>query len=549
MSIIRAGTIACLVICGASFARAQEDRSAGFARASESSASRARWFRWLERPAKRNTKEPTTSTQDRLTVPSPKRAREQIGTNPSAVRRAQNIDTPDLSAVQAAQTEVARPQPALVASESQSPQSETANGPDAPTTTDSDTQRAGTPAAREDSRGLLMRALSAPDDSPWKLRGWIENSFTYNANGFGNGLNFGVAPNTKANQWMGNQYYFIAEKPLKQDDTVNFGFRMDNMFGNDWQFTYMQGLFNGAFRNGSFAGYDMPQLFGEMHLPILTPGGLDIKGGRWYTITGYESVPAADRTLLSVPDSFTYGQPFTHVGVLTTLHVTEKINLFNGSINGWDRWIDQRYLWGYIGGFNWASPDDKNKLSFATVWGPNQFPSFLPANQPIYPTGYINVPSVAGLNNPGYHRNDRTAFTIVGSHKWTEKLTQFMGTGGAVERSIPGLGATVIDGVPQSAKPKDDTWYGYVNMFGYAFNDKLTGVWRSEVFWDTNGARTGLLVGDRYYEMTLALRYKPKNWLLIRPEARYDWSQFHRAYSNDTRKSQFTLGIDVLLLF
>ena len=84
-----------------------------------------------------------------------------------------------------------------------------------------------------------MRALGVPDTSPFKIRGWIENSFTYNANGRGNGVNFGVNPNFKADQWMGNQYYIIAEKPLRPDDSVNFGFRMDNMLGNDWQFTYM----------------------------------------------------------------------------------------------------------------------------------------------------------------------------------------------------------------------------------------------------------------------------------------------------------------------
>jgi hypothetical protein len=404
-------------------------------------------------------------------------------------------------------------------------------------------------ATKYEARGLLMEALGVPEDTPFTIYGWIQNSFTGNANGRGSGTNFGVYPNFKADQWMGNQYYVIVEKKLKQQDTINFGFRIDNLFGNDWQFTYMQGLFNRAFPNGWFPGYDMAQLYGEMHLPILTPLGLDVKGGRWYTISGYEVVPAADRTLLSVPYSFTYGQPFTHVGVLTTLHLTDKIKLYNGSINGWDRWIDQRYIWGYIGGFAWTSRDAKNKLAFTAVWGPDQFPSFLPANQPIYPTGYINVPSVAGLNNPGYHRDDRTLFTLVYTRKWTGMLNQVIGTGAGMERAIPGLGAPLVDGVPQNAQAKYDTWYGFVNTFLYSFTDTLTGVWRSEVFWDTNGARTGMLVGDRYYEMTLGLRYKPKAWLMIRPEVRYDWSQFHPAYSNDTRKSQLTLGFDVLLLF
>ncbi len=404
-------------------------------------------------------------------------------------------------------------------------------------------------AATEDARTLLMEVLGVPEDAPFKIRGWIENSYTGNTNGRGNGINFGVNPNYKADQWMGNQYYLIVERPLKQEDKVNFGFRMDNLFGNDWRFTFMQGLFNRAFPNGWFAGYDMPQFFGEVHLPILTPGGLDIKGGRWYTIAGYESVMAPERTLLSVPYSFAYGQPFTHIGVLTTLHVTDRIDLYNGSINGWDRWINQRYIWGYIGGFAWTSRNDQTRLAFTAIWGPDQFPSFLPANQPIYPTGYVNIPSVAGLNNTAYHRDDRTLFTVVLKQKWTDRLSQVTGTGAGMERAVPGLGAPLIDGVPQNAQARYDTWYGFVNSFLYSFTDTLTGVWRSEVFWDTNGARTGQLVGDRYYEMTLGARYKPKDWLLIRPEVRYDWSQFHPAYANDTRKSQLTLAFDIIVSF
>ena len=291
------------------------------------------------------------------------------------------------------------------------------------------------------------------------------------------------------------------------------------------------------------------QLYGEMHLPFLTKGGLDVKGGRWYTLAGYEVVPATGRPLLSVPYMFNYGQPFTHVGVVTTLHVTDKINLYNGAINGWDRWIDQRFLWGYIGGFSWTSKDEKTSLAFTTVWGPNQFPSQLPANQPIYPTGYVNVPSIAGLNNPGYHRNDRTLFTTVLTHKWSDKLTEVMETDQGMERAIPGLGAPKVNGVPINGTPNYDTWYSFGNWFLYSFNDKIMGVWRSEVFWDTNGARTGKLVGDRYYEQTIGAQIKPHDWLWIRPEARYDWSQYHPAYSNDTRKSQLTLAVDVIFLF
>src|SRR5262249_62134983 len=101
--------------------------------------------------------------------------------------------------------------------------------------------------------------------------------------------------------------------------------------------------------------------------------------------------------------------------------------------------------------------------------------------------------------------------------------------------------------------PKTTPWYGFCNHFLYAIDKpsladaKLTGVWRAEIFADPNGAATG--VADTYYEMTLGLIAKPKPWLWIRPEARYDWAQYHHPFSGGTRKSQLTLAFDVIVLF
>jgi hypothetical protein len=551
MSVFNGAMAACLVISIAGLAQGQTDSSMDPTAASGAIASRVRRLRLFNWLGLRN--RDSDRANSNLPAPIPRIANDAdwspLQFSPEVGPTLGPDGHPPASFSDATSPEIDPAQAGSAPGDSQASSSDDTLDPETLAMSALEAENAAEASISTDTRGLLMRAFNIPESSPFKVRGWIQNSFTYNANGRGGGVNFGVDPNFKPNQWMGNQYYVITEKPLRQDDKVNFGFRMDNMLGNDWQFTYMQGLFNRAFPNGWFAGYDMPQLFGEVHLPILTAGGIDFKGGRWYTITGFDVIPAPDRLMLSLPYSFTFGQPFTHVGVLTTLHLTDKLDLYNGSINGWDRWINQRYIWGYIGGFSWTSRNDNHKLNFAVAWGPNQFPSFLPANQPIYPTGYINVPSVAGLNNTGYHRNDRTLFTVVYNHKWTGKLTQITGTGGGAERAIPGLGAPLIDGVPQNAQAKYDTWYGFVNAFVYAFTDNLSGIWRSEVFWDTNGARTGKLVGDRYYEMTLGVRYKPKDWLLIRPEARYDWSQFHPAYANDTRKSQFTLGIDVILSF
>lgn len=398
-----------------------------------------------------------------------------------------------------------------------------------------------------------LQEIFGLDDFPVKVYGWSQNSYTQNLNGYGNGINAGVTPNFKANNWMGNQLgYIIMENPLELDDTINFGWRVDNLFGHDWAFNYEQGFLNESFNLGDL-GYDLAQVYGEVHLPWFTEGGLDIKGGRWYTLAGYEQVPAVARPLLSVPYMFVFGQPFTHVGALTTLHLTDKINVYNGAINGWDRWFNANYDYGYIGGFSWTGNEDRTTFAFTCVWGPNQFPRFLPNNQQIYPTGYINIPQLAGLVNPGYERNDRTLFTSVLTHAWSDKLTQVLETDQGWERSVPGLASGGQNGAAESQQ-----WFSFGNWFLYEFNEKLTGVWRSEIFWDMQGGRTSLLAlvggqpdfqGDRFYEMTLGLIYKPCPNLWIRPEARYDWTQYHEYYSGGTRKSQATLAFDVIVLF
>ncbi len=326
----------------------------------------------------------------------------------------------------------------------------------------------------------LNRALGL-EDSPVRLYGWLQNSFTGNADGTpADRSNFSVFPNRLANQWHGNQYYLVLENPIEPTDMVELGFRFDTLFGNDWQFTKSYGLFDNAFANNHFAGLDFPQIYGEIHLPILTPGGLDLKGGRFYSLAGYEAVPAISRPLLSVPYTFNF-TPFTFVGLFTTLHLTDRVNLFNGTINGWDRWIDRNYKWGYIGGFTWKSRDEKTNITFIGSSVPDQLPRYAPANSPFVPTGTITPPGLGRLPNPFYANNPRGYTSLVVTHQWTERLAEAVQTDHVWEQKVLGFS---LNGQPSSM-----AYHSFAHWFLYAFTDKVTGVWRSEVFWDPYGCR------------------------------------------------------------
>ena len=394
-------------------------------------------------------------------------------------------------------------------------------------------------AAGQSQTNLLARYLGI-QDAPIKVYGWIQNSFTANANGrYKQGLNFGVYPNHLADRWQGNQYYLAFERMVPQTDVPRFGGRFDILLGNDWQYSKSYGLFDRAFKPNAFAGFDLPQIFGEVHLPILTKNGLDIRGGRFYSPAGFENVQAVKRPLLSAPYLFSY-TPFTFVGVLTTLHVNERLNLYNGAVNGWDRWIDQNYRYSYLGGFSYNSRNLKTSVTSIVLTGPSQLPRFAPANSPFLPTGVITNANLQGKANPDYAGNWRTFLSTVVAHNYNPRLTEAAEVFFVHETNVPGLG-------PGGSVARESSWYGASHWLLYQFTDKVQGVWRSEIFRDNNGAATGS--ADNYYEVTLGAVYKPKPWLWFRPEARFDRAQYSHPFNDGTRSSQFLLAFDVIVQF
>ena len=384
---------------------------------------------------------------------------------------------------------------------------------------------------------LLMNALGL-EQSDITVFGWLQADFTGNTLKPRNGENFGVNPNVRANRFQFEQLYFVVEKLALQGDDVDFGFRSDNLFGTDWQQFHMNGFFDKTFSPTGF-GWEPTQLYGEVHLPVLTEGGVEIKAGRFYALPGYESGLAPARPLPSGSYLFGYSHPFTHIGFMTTWHVTDRINLYNGAVNGWDRWLDKNERWGYSGALSWDSKDDRTNVTVTLNAGPNQFPRFFAAGYKLAPNGVPQPPFLAGRRNLAYDSNRAVLLTAVLIHKWTERFTLIAEADDGYETNIPGLGP---GGTTENAG-----WYGACGWFLYQLTETLTGVSRAEVFRDNNGARTGF--DATFYEMTLGGIYKPRSWFWLRPELRFDWSPGTPVYDDGHARSQVTLGFDAIFLF
>jgi hypothetical protein len=122
-------------------------------------------------------------------------------------------------------------------------------------------------------------------------------------------------------------------------------------------------------------GIDLPQFFIEVHFPrLFTHGGVDIRAGKFYTLMGREVYPGADTDFYSRGYENVYATPFTHTGVMTTLHVTSTLDVLVGVVRGWDVFRDNNSMVSFHGGFIWNSSDKRDNWTTAwiTITGPEQ---------------------------------------------------------------------------------------------------------------------------------------------------------------------------------
>jgi hypothetical protein len=358
--------------------------------------------------------------------------------------------------------------------------------------------------------------------------GWMAAGI--GANNWGSPWNGPITFNDRAWQGQMNQLYLVNEKTLGED----FGWagRVDLLYGTDFLFTTARGL--DAYRGGyvdpsgvagprwyssRYYGLAMPQLYGE-----LGREDLGVKFGHFYTLIGYEVVPAIGNFFYTHAYAMQYGEPFTHTGILGNWVPNDQMTVVAGITNGWDNWDDgmlgpiaNTAYPGYnnnaafLGAVTFNSSDEKQSL-IAAVSSGNEVGTFgdtgnLVGNRSIISLVYTNELSdklnYVIQNDNGWQFNGQTDDTL-----WTNGQTSPLAQ-----------------------------WYGINQYMFYNFSDTLIGGLRFEWFRDNNGTRviSGLrnaLTGGEpsvggfqgnFWAMTWGLNYLMGKNVVIRPELRYDW--------------------------
>jgi hypothetical protein len=286
--------------------------------------------------------------------------------------------------------------------------------------------------------------------------------------------NDGLSFNDRPHEWNLHQQWFYVGKTADGSNGLDFGFRGDFIYGIDAKKTQAFGNPDDAWDNGwDFGdpatpgnyGWAAPQAYIEVAV-----GDLSIKAGHFFTLVGYEVVPATGNFFYSHALTMFNSEPFTHTGVLATYTGFEGVTLYNGWTAGWDTGFDNANGGSnYLGGFSVDLLDAVNLT-------------------------YINTYGNFGLRDGG--GDDSYSHSVVLNTSLTDKLTYVFQT----------------DFLRTDNFDEDDL--GINQYLIYQYND-IIGLGTRAEWWKNDGTSN--------YAVTSGVNVKLLGNLIMRPEVRKDW--------------------------
>ena len=374
----------------------------------------------------------------------------------------------------------------------------------------------GKHAFADEERGLLARNIisdSLAEETGLDVSGFISGGSTLNTN-HSNGYNGPVSFNDRANEVQMDQLYLSLKRSVA-DEGLSLGGKVDLLYGPDAVFTTSAG-FDNRFTNNNTSEYyklAIPQAYLELQTGI--GNGLSIKAGHFYTLIGYETVPAAENFFYSHAYTMQYGEPFTHWGALASYKLSDQVVVTGGAVRGWD---------------NLNDPSDGN-LSFLGSVG-------------ITPSEDTSLTFALVSGNEGIG-TQRTAYSVV----WVQSLSE----------SLKWIAQHDL-GYQENSESTGSQWYGLNNYLVYNISEMLDIGARVEWFRDDDGVR---VVGVRsgaggvpadYFATSLAANVKFCDYFMLRPEIRGDLQNRRKgatdkAFNNGKDDYQVLLGLNAIVKF
>jgi len=378
----------------------------------------------------------------------------------------------------------------------------------------------------ENAQYPLERALACTGLGHWmqdnriETYGWINPSMNVSSSNFSN---YPLSYQTRPNRVEFDQFMFRVQRvpDTVQTDHIDWGFHFDNLFGYDYHYTTMKGVFSNQLLNnpnpnqpiaanagtaGKVYGDDPMIWYVDMYIPWIAEG-MQITAGRYLSLPDIEAQFAPQNYLLTHSILYTV-DAYTNVGVLTTTKLS-------------DQWTVQLGVHGGDDSAPWNS-SSRVSLQGCVRWVSKS------NNDMLYPC-------VESYNNKDQTYNNLQEFVLTWGHRFNENVHMLTEAYRIYVINQPGL------------PPGQAAAIGIVNYFNVELNPTNMISIRNEWVNDKEGQRTGY--ATRYISNTIGLTHWVSQNIEVRPELRYEHSLDVPAYDVGKRSSQSTALLDVIFHF
>ncbi len=358
--------------------------------------------------------------------------------------------------------------------------------------------------------GPLMQALAGTaaggllEQNRISAYGWLSGAVNGSSSGR---VNAPLGYDWRANRAELNQALLRLERlpDTAQTDHVDWGFRLDGLYGLDYRYTTARGVLSDQLvRHNRAYGFDPFVFYAEVYLPQVAEG-MTVRFGRFATLPDVESVTAPDNYLHSHSMLNTY-DAYTQFGVLTTTRLNRNFSVNLGLSAGND----------IMPGVAGAKPTLTGCLRATTDSNDdsNQF-------------------CVSSLGNSRYaYGNVQNFIANTWTHRFSDRLHTATELAYLWQTGVPGIGFAASKAA--------------VNFLALQVSEVGRLVLRNEVFDDRQGGqRTG--VASRYSTHTLGYGHALTSALVLRPEVRLDHAYDARAYNGGRSHSQGTVLLNLIV--
>ena len=209
---------------------------------------------------------------------------------------------------------------------------------DSPPFPGSDFSVGGTPTigAPDTQTYILMQAINQ-NKSRTKIYGWFNGGFNVSTSNKGDGANSPAAYFYNPNRITPDQQVLYVERlpDEVQTDHVDWGFRIAQLWGQDYRYTTSKGIFSQQLlaRNHEY-GYDPVMYYVDVYFPHVAQG-MNVRAGRYISLPDIEAQLA--------PNNYTYSHsllytvdPYTQTGVVASIKLSDHWLLQTGISDGND---------------------------------------------------------------------------------------------------------------------------------------------------------------------------------------------------------------------